>query len=142
MIARYGRYTLPAVIAVVLWGCDALTSDLEGDPADVPIEEVITIQRKGTGALRADRNVVDTLFALLPRGANARAVTFRTTIGSFDFTAGAKEYKTSAQPEAGVSTDKLVARAILRADTIAGTTTVSASVGDFTTYTTIPFVRP
>jgi hypothetical protein len=123
-------------------GATPLTDAPEREPDSVPLSEIISLQRKGAGPLPATRAAADTLFALLPLHASNRAVTFRTTLGSFDFTALAKEYKTSAQPDSVVSTDHLVARAILRSDTVPGTTTVSASVGDYTTYITIPIVHP
>lgn len=130
------------VAALTLAGCDNLTTDLAKDSNTVSLAEIITLRRQGSGPLPATRTAVDTVFALLPLHPNNRAVTFRTTIGSFDFTAFAKEYKTSAQPDSAVSREYLVARALLRSDTIPGTATVSASVGDYTTYITIPIVKP
>ena len=137
---KTARCTVPLLLLLALAGCDELTSDLE--PGSVPLSEIITLQRTRTGALPGDRVAVDTLLAMIPMGANNRVVTFRTTGGSFEFTAGAKEYKTSAQVDSLYSVDKLVARAYLRSDTITANVTVSASVSDYTTYLAIPFVRP
>jgi hypothetical protein len=136
------RRVLCALLAVALTGCENLSTSLERDPDSVPRAEILEFTRAGGSLpLLANGVAVDTLIAIIPRDANPRLVTFSTTAGTFPLTGNAKEIKVRAEYEPTYQKDKLVARAVLRSDTVPGKATVSAAVGDFKEYREIEFVH-
>lgn len=127
-----------AILALVLFAQSACRlPDLERDPDEVPMSEILTLTRAGTGALRMNPPEAETFLAMIPLNASTRVVTFRTTAGVFPMS-GTKEIKVRAERDSLI-TQRLVARTVLRADTIPGTAYVSATIGDFTAYDSIRF---
>lgn len=130
------------ILALAAAACDGIPSDLERTPDDVPLSEIIDLSRAGGDRpLRADGMSVDTLVARIPRGASSREITLTTSRGSFLLNPGNKSIKVRAERSASTTDDRLVARAVLVADTTAAPVVVSASVKEFTAYLTIPLVR-
>lgn len=139
IISRSVAVIVGGVLA--LTACD-LTTDLEPDPDTVPLDEILLLYRaRGSLPLVADGQAVDTLIALIPRDATIRVVTFNTSIGGFLLGGGAKELRVRAEYEPAFKTQHLVARAVLRADTISGLAVVSATVADFRRYEYIQFIE-
>lgn len=121
--------------------CNDLPSEPERDSLDVPGSEIITLTRAG-GSLPvpADGVTEDTLIATIPEGSATRLVTFNTTGGRFVL-AGGKQIKVTAVRDNSRSDKRLVARAAIVSDSSIVAAT-SASVGDYTAYVPIKFVKP
>ncbi len=149
--ARAARQSRPPVLArflLVLAACAAAACGLpdlvdpDVDPEDVPESEILDLTRTGGDLpLRADGKTQDTLVARIPEGASSRVVTFTTSAGSFLLTPASKTISVRAEKSADLHDSRLVARAVLVADTLPGTAVASAKVGDFTRYLNVPFVR-
>ena len=128
-------------LLVGLGGCD-LTSELEPHPDEITLSQIIQLSRTGGDLpIPANGTAGDTLVAKIPRGASARVVTFTTSRGSFQLNPGDKTIKVRAERTTDPHDQRLVARAVLVSDTVAGQAVVSASVSDFTDYLVVPFVR-
>jgi ABC-type amino acid transport substrate-binding protein len=136
-----GVLTALLALSGALAACEDLF-DPERDPDEVPLSEAIELSRTGGDLpLIANGRTQDTLVARIPRGASARVVTFTTSAGTFALKPGGTEIKVRAERSGDPRDDRLVARAVLVADTIARTAVVSASVGEFTDYLQVPFVK-
>lgn len=136
-----GQIGAVALLALSLFagGCKIIT-DPERDPDDVPTSEVLALSRTGGDLpLRADGTTRDTLLAHIPAGSTQRVVTFTTTRGKF-LLSNKQDLKVRAEKSGDPYDPRLVARAVLVADTIPGEAVVSASIGDFTAYLFVPFV--
>lgn len=139
-VGRLARVIPIMAAALVGTNCDSLTSPLERDHDAVPDEEIISLSRARTGDLPASFAATDTLVARIPAGAAKRLVTFKTTAGQFVESAS-KEITVRAVLE--LSSGKLAARTLLRADTIAATAIVRATIADqFYDTLSIRFVKP
>ncbi|HEX6038683.1 hypothetical protein [Longimicrobium sp.] len=133
---------LPACLALATATCDGgVISEPERDPLDVPLSEILELTRTGAAPVRADGASQDTVVARIPDHAFTRRVVFRTTAGKFHASQTREELVTAVRVE-GDGDDRLVAKAVLVADTVAGAAAVSATVGDFTQYIAVPFVEP
>jgi hypothetical protein len=133
------RVRLQAMLALPLLanGCDWVTA---ADRDDVPLEEIISLTRTGTGALPANGTARDTFFARIPNKANSRQVTFSTTAGIFELT-NAKEVKIRAERDATDANGPLVGKVVLRADTLSATAIVSALIGEFRDTLWVPMIK-
>lgn len=121
--------------------CEEWVTGPAGDPDDVPHRDILELTRTGGDLpLRADGQTQDTLEARLPQGAARRVVTFSTTAGTFRLN-GKSDIKVRAEKSADPVDPRLVARAVLVSDTVAKTAIVSASVGEFTRYLEVSFVK-
>jgi hypothetical protein len=141
-----GRGTIPPIAALLLAlsvaSCDKILSEPERDSDDVPPSEILSLTRTGGDLpLRADGVTRDTLEARIPEGSTARTVIFTTSRGSFLLSPVKQELKVRAEPSGNDNDGRLIARAVLVADTIPGQAVVSASIGDFTQYLFVPFVK-
>lgn len=126
------RLTIRCVLclAAVCAGCDDLSFDLEGDPIDVPLAQIIEVARFGRGPIPADGEATDTIFAWIPRDANLRTVTFTTTKGGFLDVGGGKELKALAI-RSDREENRLVARATFVSDTLPGTAVIRGTLSSF-----------
>jgi hypothetical protein len=131
-----------AILGLFLFasGCDWVASDFDHDPDKVPLDEIISLTRTGTGALPAYGTARDTFFARIPHDASTRQVTFSTTAGTFELT-NAKEVKIRAERNAADPEGPLVAKAVLRADTLPSTAIVSALVSEFRDTLWVPMIK-
>lgn len=120
--------------------CDDILSDFDRDPDAVPTEDIISLTRAGTGALAANGTTRETISARIPNNASTRVITFTTTAGVFELT-NAKEVKVRAERDPSQPKGKLVATAVLRADTLTTTAIVSAVISDFRDTVWVPMVR-
>lgn len=123
-------------------GCEAIFSEPELDPDDVPPSAVLELRRTGGDQpLLADGASRDTLEARIPKGASTRVVTFTTSRGKFLLSPGKQEIKVRAEPGNDPTDERLIARTVLVADTLPGEAVISASVGEFTRYIVVPFIK-
>jgi hypothetical protein len=135
------RGRLAALLSLLLVaGCDDIFANFDYDPDAVPLEEIISLTRAGSGPLSLGGTARDTFFARIPHDANARLITFTTTAGVFELT-NAKEVKVRAERDAARPEGPLVARAVLRADTLTTTAVVSAAISDFRDTLWVPMIR-
>lgn len=136
------RTAFAALLCLLLLaaGCDELISEFEHDPDAVPLEEIISLTRTGSGPLSLGGTARDTFFARIPHDANTRLITFSTTAGVFELT-NAREVKVRAERDAARPDGPLVARAVLRADTLTTTAVVSAVISDFRDTLWVPMIR-
>jgi hypothetical protein len=122
--------------------CDGITSELEPNTDQVAPEEILRVYRaSGVAPLPANGVSQDTIYALLPRDASQRIVTFTTSAGSFAPVPGSTSVKVRAERSTTPYGDKLVARAVIRADTLARTAVVSAEIGEFVRYVEVSFIK-
>jgi|GEM_PF-5085595 len=139
-LALSGRIAL-LVLALFAGACNDILSDPERDPDDVPASEVLALSRTGGDLpLRADGVTRDTLVADIPVNSTLREITFTTTHGKF-LLSNKQELKVRAEKGSGAYNRRLVARAVLIADTVPAQAVVSASIGDFDAYLFVPFVN-
>ena len=128
-------------VAASVVACRGLTPS-DRDPDAVALSEIIELKRVGGDQpLRADGTARDTLEARIPRGASTRVVTFTTSAGHFALAPGGGPLKVLAETGTDARDSRLVARAVLVADTLPKTAVVSAGVGDFSAYLEVPFVK-
>lgn len=125
-----------AIGVVLTTGCD---QQLQGAPDDVPLEDIIDLQRSRVDPLPMDGVTADTLVATLPVDATTRLVTFKATRGVFPITGGARTLVVRA--EVDDATGHPSARAALRADTSSGVAIVSATVSEWTNRVEVPFTE-
>lgn len=130
-----------ALLASTLAGCD-LESELQPDPETVAVSDILDLTRSGGDLpIVANGNGADTLVARIPRGASDRVVTFTTSRGSFLARPGLTTVKVRAEETDDRHDRRLVARVVLFGDTVAAPVVASATVGPYTDYLVIPFVK-
>lgn len=122
--------------------CNEWITEFEPDPESIPLRDIIHLTRAGgrTAPLAADGAASDTLLARLPADASTRVVTFTTTAGTFPLTAS-REAAVRAERDDADPERRLVARIVLRADTLPAVAVVSAKVADFRDTLSVAFVR-
>ena len=138
--ARLGACLATLLILLAASSCDELLTDLEPDPESIAPEDILFLERSaGAVPLPANGTATDTIYAYLSGDATSRVVSFATSAGSFLPIPGAKAIDVRAEENGGGY--RLVAKAVLRADTVATTAVVSAKVGEFVRYLPVTFVR-
>ena len=119
----------------------------ERDPDEVPLNEIIRIERGGRGPMPL--GAVDTFRAILPEDTapTLRLVTFRATAGTFPLGAPPtfREVVVRAYPDA--ASGGFVARAAFRAELLQNTNApyvayVAANVAGFSATDSVRFVAP
>jgi hypothetical protein len=128
------------ILILLLAGCEDWLSDPEPSVDDVPLSEIVDVERAGEPLpLAADGVSADSIFAFLPLDARTRIVKFTTTAGSFDLTGGQRTVDVRAvRTEDGM---RLRASAVLIADTVAVTAVVRGTVGEFSDFVLVPFIK-
>lgn len=125
-----------SLIAMVgVTGCDDELFELVMDPDDVLSEEILdVIQSRSPAQMPADGASLDTIFAVLPKDAAKRVVTFKTTAGRFEHFGLEKTVTTRADT---LVDGRLRATVVLIADTIPGTVVIHGAIGDFSDFVEI-----
>lgn len=131
--------TVTVFLLAVFGSCD-ITTDLERDPLDVPLSEIIEIERIIRSELAADGIATDTVIARIPRDAKNRSITFAASKGGFVDAGGKGEFKTIAVPNAA-DPKHLQARATYVSDTLPGIATITGTLLTFSDTLLIQLVK-
>jgi hypothetical protein len=125
---------------ILLTACDESLFDFDYDPDSVPLEEIIDLTRTGSGPLSTRGTVTDALVARIPSGASTREITLFTSAGFFELN-NLKEVKVRADRDPADPDGPLVARVVLRADTLTTTAVVSATIATFRDTVWVPMIK-
>jgi hypothetical protein len=121
-------------------GCNEPLFDFDYDPDAVPSNEIIDLTRESSGPLSTRGTPTGALVARIPSGASTREITFFTSAGFFELN-NLKEVKVRAERDAANPDGPLVARVVLRADTLTTTAVVSATIATFRDTVWVPMVK-
>lgn len=139
---RLRRRASLVLLAVATAACDEILHTPERDASEIDRAEILQLTRVGGDQpLPADGVSQDTVEARIPKDASTQIVKFSLSRGRFLYGPGKTEMEVRAEPSRDRHDSRLVARAVIVADTLPGEAVVSASIGGFTEYLFVPFVR-
>lgn len=121
-----------------LLNCDAWTTQLERDPKTIALDEIISLTVDAPAGIPADGKSTMRVNATIPIDATPSTVKFTTNAGLFVET-GATEVSILAVADA--ANKKRVASTLLKADTIAATAILRATIADFYDTLSVRFIK-